>query len=185
MEHVFVRETAGSNWKVNAKEDLSSTIKRFERSFTSPNQFHRTTLEWVISSLLASRRLSQDKREALRNIKSNHLILDEISDILNSRIQRLDNWSWGKSVSLDFRSDIKDKYIIDMQEDLLQAIFLQYIGVRWSGFFKDILPSFFSPSGNYLFAGQAVQDIDKQIYAYVRCAYEPKRHEACETQYVS
>ncbi|KAK8102414.1 hypothetical protein PG984_015560 [Apiospora sp. TS-2023a] len=165
LEDVFVPKTAGSNRKAKAMEDLSATIKRFERGLTAPNQFNLTTLEWVISSLSASRRLSQDKQEALRKIKSNRPILDEISDVLNSRMQNLQHWSWGDSVSLGYRQNVKDKYIVDMQEDLLQAIFLHYIGVRWSDFFKDVLPPFFSSSFLSLSTGLSMPDIYKQSHA--------------------
>ncbi|KAK7973211.1 hypothetical protein PG996_007435 [Apiospora saccharicola] len=165
---VFVHETAGSNRKAKAMIDLSAAIKRFETELAWPDQFNSTTLEWVISSLLASTRLSQDKREALRNIRSNHPVLNDISYVVNSRMQFLDYWSWVDNVTLGYRPNANDKYIIDMEEYILSAIFLHYIGLKWSVFFNNVLSSFFSTSGTCLGAGPEVShsNSDKQRHAY-------------------
>lgn len=51
-------------------------------------------------------------------------------------------WSWGTEVLLEQRRQLNGSYNIYMHEDLLQAIFLQYIGVRWSVFWKKTFTSF-------------------------------------------
>ena len=51
-------------------------------------------------------------------------------------------WSWGTEVLLEQRRQLNGSYNIYMHEDLLQAIFLQYIGVRWSVFWKKSFTSF-------------------------------------------
>ena len=57
------------------------------------------------------------------------------------------DWSWGTEVLLEQRRQLNGSYHIYMHEDLLQAIFLQYIGVRWSVFWKKTFTSFrMSPS---------------------------------------
>ena len=47
-----------------------------------------------------------------------------------------EDWSWGTEVLLEERRQLNGSYNIYMHEDLLQAIFLQYVGVRWSVFWK-------------------------------------------------
>ncbi len=72
----------------------------------------------------------------------NNVILSEIADVLNMRMAALDSWSWGSSVSVEQKRHINGGYNIHMHEDLLQAIFLQHIGVQWSVFFKSALRKF-------------------------------------------
>ncbi|KAK6849976.1 hypothetical protein PG995_013809 [Apiospora arundinis] len=114
----------------------------FERKLAEPNQFNAYTLKWVIGGLLASDRLSNEKCEALRDFVKNDIILGEIADVLNMRLSALDTWSWGDNVPLEQRRKISGVYNVHMDEELLQSIFLQYIGVKWSVFFKRALKGF-------------------------------------------
>ncbi|KAL1791924.1 hypothetical protein ACET3X_009675 [Alternaria dauci] len=64
------------------------------------------------------------------------VILAELCDILNVRITALDRWTWGPFVLLEQRRKINGDFSIHLDPDLLQAIFLHHIGVKWSVFFK-------------------------------------------------
>lgn len=128
--------------KRRALETLSEKITAFEAEMASPTQFNPSTLKWVIQGLLASDLLTDEKRDVLKSFKDSQVILSEISDVLNMRIAALGNWSWGESVPLEQTRKISGIYNIQMQEDVLQAIFLQYIGVKWSVFFKKALSRF-------------------------------------------
>jgi hypothetical protein len=64
------------------------------------------------------------------------VVLREIGDVLSMRLSALDRWSWGDHVPLEQRRKVNGSFSIHMHEDVLQAIFLHYIGVRWSVFFK-------------------------------------------------
>jgi hypothetical protein len=59
------------------------------------------------------------------------IILEEISDILNIRRRALDRWSWGDYVLLEQRKKLNGTFSIHFDPDLLQAIFLHYIGCQW------------------------------------------------------
>ncbi|KNG51508.1 hypothetical protein TW65_01523 [Stemphylium lycopersici] len=65
-----------------------------------------------------------------------NVILTELSDILNVRMTALDRWTWGSEVSLEQRRKINGDFLINFDPDLLQAIFLHYIGIKWSVFLK-------------------------------------------------
>lgn len=43
----------------------------------------------------------------------------------------LENWSWGPQVLVEQRRKINGEFSIHFDPDLLQAIFLHYIGVQW------------------------------------------------------
>lgn len=59
----------------------------------------------------------------------------------------LSRWTWGDHVPLEQRRMLSGGYSIHMHEDVLQAIFLHYIGVEWSVFFKTALLAFRDKAG--------------------------------------
>ncbi|KAK8070587.1 hypothetical protein PG997_010790 [Apiospora hydei] len=166
LEDTFVHETTGSVQKAKALQELSDEIKVFEDLLTRSDHFKPDTLERVITSLLASKHLPQEDRHVLRDIRSNQAILSDISDVLNSRMRALDSWSWGDGMSLDFRPTAGTAPMVEMKQDLLQAIFLHCIGVQWSVFFKQALTSFVSQPGPWLNTNCKIPVIDKKRREY-------------------
>ncbi|OBS18794.1 hypothetical protein FPOA_10522 [Fusarium poae] len=138
---------------VSAKEkkNIASSLQRLQKSVSShearistPDQFTVASLKWVIAGLQSSDLLSNEKREVLKDFETNEMILKEIADVLNMRINALESWTWNSEspVPLEMTRKISGIYNIHMHEDLLQAIFLQYIGVKWSVFFKSAFNTF-------------------------------------------
>jgi hypothetical protein len=121
---------------------LKTAVETFETQLTAPGQFSHSVLLWTIKGLLSSDLLADDKRAVLKDFKANPTILAEVADVLNMRLAALDSWSWGESVPIEQRKKLNGTYGIYMHEDLLQAIFLQYIGVVWSVFLKDAFKTF-------------------------------------------
>ncbi|KAL5926300.1 hypothetical protein ACKVWC_004360 [Pyricularia oryzae] len=126
-----------------ALEELRKVVERESSQIASDNAFNVQTLRWTISSLVSSNLLPDEKREVLKDFSSNEIILNEIADVLNMRLAALDSWSWGDEVLVEQHRQISGIYNINMQEDLLQAIFLQYIGVKWSLLFKNAFDGFY------------------------------------------
>jgi hypothetical protein len=118
-------------------EELRNKVEDFENDLASPGQFNVRTLRWVIQGLQASDLLPNEKREVLKDFLSNDVILTEIGDVLSMRLSALDRWTWGDHVPLEQRRKLNGSYSIHMHEDVLQAIFLHYIGVKWSVFFRN------------------------------------------------
>lgn len=114
---------------------LRDKVAGFEREMSS-SKITQSTLQWAVKGLLSSDLLTNDKREALRDFQSNPIILGEIADVLNMRLAALQDWSWGNEVIVEERRQLNGAYHIYMHEDLLQALFLQHIGVKWSVFWK-------------------------------------------------
>ncbi|KAJ4353401.1 uncharacterized protein N0V89_005130 [Didymosphaeria variabile] len=125
-----------------ALEELRRKVTAFENSLSGSQQFNVQKLRWVVQGLQASDLLSNEKREVLKDFLSNDVILHEIADVLNMRMAVLGRWSWGDHVPLEERRNVNGGYSIQMHEDLLQAIFLHYIGVKWSVFFKNAFKDF-------------------------------------------
>lgn len=113
-----------------------------------PGQFNEEVLRWTIKGLLASDLLSPEKRAVLKDFLSNSIILTEISDVLNLRLASVKTWTWDtEGVQVEMRRNVNGKYHIYIEEDILQAIFLQFIGVKFSVFFKRTFTEFSNHEG--------------------------------------
>jgi hypothetical protein len=134
LEHLFITDKKPS---ASAIRDLREAVEEFENTLAHPAQFNVPTLRWVIKGLQESDLLPNEKREVLKDFLSNDVILAEIGDVLSMRLSALDRWTWGDHVPLEQRRRLNGSYGIHMHEDVLQAIFLHYIGVKWSVFFKE------------------------------------------------
>ncbi|KAF5025857.1 hypothetical protein F66182_2079 [Fusarium sp. NRRL 66182] len=152
LDNLFGIGNKEKNVITDALDELRDSIYKFEQHISSPNQFSINSLKTVIQSLNSSDLLSDEKREVLRDFESNDMILKEIADVLNMRIGALSSWTWNSEtpVPVEMRRKISGVYNIHMHEDLLQAIFLHYIGIKWSVFLKEAFKSFrCSESWNY------------------------------------
>ncbi|KAI1201705.1 hypothetical protein F5X97DRAFT_11386 [Nemania serpens] len=128
--------------KAKALESLRDKLTAFENSLAAPKQFTPATLTWVINGLLAVDLLTDERREVLREFLGNPIILAEVADVLNMRLAAVSTWSWGESVALEQQRKITGIYTVLMHEDVLQAIFLHYLGVKWSVFLKGAFKQF-------------------------------------------
>ncbi|KAL6408375.1 hypothetical protein AUP68_08232 [Ilyonectria robusta] len=151
-----------------ALKGLRDEVERFEAEISTPNQFNIYSLRWVIQGLHSSDLLSDEKREVLKDFENNTIILNEIADVLNMRISALGAWAWcaDAPVPVEMRRKISGIYNIHMHEDLLQAIFLQYIGVKWSVFFKKAFKDFRRAEGAWTSARAEIPKADKQRLGY-------------------
>lgn len=143
LDHLFGVDDKQKKDVAGALKRLRKDVYEFETNLSAPNQFDVQTLGWVIRGLLSSDLLSDEKREVLRDFEGNTTILKEIADVLDMRISALGSWNWtSDAVPLEMRRKISGVYNVHLQEDLLNAIFLQYIGVKWSVFFKRVFEDF-------------------------------------------
>ena len=136
LRGLFEASPEESNVLPKALEAIRTSVKNFERHMLATNQFSVQTLHWTIKGLLASDLLTNEKRDALRDFDDNDTILREVADVLNMRLAALHDWTWGKEVLLGERRQLNGTFNIYLDEDFLQALFLQHIGVKWSVFWK-------------------------------------------------
>jgi hypothetical protein len=68
-------------------------------------------------------------------------VLGEIADVLNMRFGDLQSWTWDADGGIPVmpRQQLNGKYRIWMDEDVLQAIFVHYIGISWCVALKSTL----------------------------------------------
>ena len=167
-------KTGGKDAVFEALKQLRNQVDQFEATLARPNLFSEYNLRSTINGLLSSDLLSDEKRQVLRDFSGNATILGEIADVLNMRIAALDSWTWGAGVNLEQRRKISGIYNIHMHEDLLQAIFLQFVGVQWSVFLKRALKQFRSHRGAWKSLRTEIPRHDKNRLGYYLGPVEKK-----------
>ena len=106
--------------------------------------FNTDSLDWCINSLIRTDLLSPTKRIALTEMQHNNLVRDEMIDVLNNHLETLSSWSWGEEpISLEIRRQLNGKYRVYMDEEILQALLLNFVGVKWAVHFKQAFTKFF------------------------------------------
>ncbi|KFY12559.1 hypothetical protein V492_03810 [Pseudogymnoascus sp. VKM F-4246] len=130
---------------------LRKSMRTFEKSLSSGTQFDETSLKWIIRGILDSDCITDAKRTALTDFANNKTVLQELADVLNMRMRNLDTWSWGaEGTPVEQRRQLNGRYRFYHDEDLLQAMFLRYIGCSWSAHLKEALETFADSSKTWI-----------------------------------
>lgn len=127
--------------------------------------FDLPTLDWAIKGLLAEDLLSDEKQSLLREILDNDVVLREIADVLNMRIADLDDWHWGAGelgIPVLPRQQLNGKYRVWMDEDVIQAILIHYIGIRCCVFTREALVRFVATTPNGIWKWNEVTSKEDQ-----------------------
>lgn len=129
-----------------ALKDLRNSVKSFSKEILADQKaFTPSSLKWITSGVIASDIFSPDKVAILKGFLENADVAQEVADVLNMRLAQVDTWSWGSEViPIEMRRQLNGKYRVYMDEDVLDALFLQYIGVQWGMTFKNIFKTFFN-----------------------------------------
>ncbi|KAL4916748.1 hypothetical protein BDW62DRAFT_211719 [Aspergillus aurantiobrunneus] len=168
-------EVASDNAKDVAKalDKLRDQVSTFESSLARSSQFDIATLTWVITGLLNSDLPTEKQRAVLREFQKDNTVLAELADVLNMRLAELHSWSWGAEVTVEQRRQLNGSYQIHMHEDLIQAIFLQYLGVKWSVFFKGLFLEFRRTKNIWKSPRSTIPTIDKKRRTFFLGPYDP------------
>lgn len=126
------------NLREQIKEETTSQWK-------TPEPFNEHSLSLCIKGLLSEDLVSEEKRALLKSFLKNRVALNEIADVLNFRYADLDQWDWHageEGIPVLPRPQLNGKYRIWMDEDVLQTLFVQYIGSRLCNRVKLVLRDF-------------------------------------------
>lgn len=128
---------------------LRKELKRFQDHWSDSPHFNVDSLTTTIKGMLRSDILTDVKRATLKDFVGNDTVLSEIADVLNMRMATRKTWSWESDLVIDQRRQLNGRYRFYPDEDLLQSIFLHYIGMKWAvelhSRFRDLL-SVWKPS---------------------------------------
>lgn len=145
---------------------IRGQVEAFELQLASPGQFNVQVLRWVINGLLSSGLLSEEKNAVLKDFLGSTVILNEVADVLNMRMASLDTWSWEADVPVEQRRHLTGAFHMYIDEDLLQAIFLQFLGIKWAIFFKQVFTSFYNFNEAWTSLRPKIPTIDERRREY-------------------
>ncbi|KAG6914822.1 hypothetical protein DXG01_015139 [Tephrocybe rancida] len=125
-------------------DDFRKGIKEFGDHLRT-TQITVDDVRWTIQSILSSDLLLADKRATLRELIDNPTVLEELANVLNMRLGTLESWSWPvEGVLVDMRRHLNGKYRAYTDPEILDALFLEYIGTLWQVKFKQDFKDVFS-----------------------------------------
>lgn len=140
LDRLFT-ETALSK---QALKELREKIKSFGTELGSKRTWITVhELEWVSKALLRSDLLSKEKTNILKEFMRNPAVAQEVADVLNMRLAALESWSWpAEGIPVEMRRQLNGKYRVFMDEDILDALLFQYLGVKWAVTFRSAFDNF-------------------------------------------
>ena len=119
------------------------TMREFINSF-HPGKLTVDNLKVCITAMLKTDTLSKAKRTALGDFRNNSIILQEMADVMNLQLDALDSWSWGDGpINVEVRRTLNGKYRVYMDEEIMQALLLHFIGMSWAVYLKTAFSVFF------------------------------------------
>ncbi|KAJ5511838.1 reverse transcriptase [Penicillium expansum] len=129
-----------------ALKDLRTSIESFGKDLASKGEWLDVDeLKWVSGALLKSDILSDEKTAILKEFMRNNEVAQEVADVLNMRIASLESWTWtgdAEGIPVEMRRQLNGKYRVFMDEDLLDALLLQYIGTMWAVKLRKVFETF-------------------------------------------
>ena len=139
LDKLFCSTTKSKKVLESPLEQMRGSMKHF-----CLEQLDTDSLKQSITGVLVTDLLSEAKRKALTDFKNSPLILQEMADVLNMQIDALDSWSWSSEpVPVEVRRALNGKYRVYMDEEILQALLIHYIGMRLGLHLKDVFTTFF------------------------------------------
>lgn len=139
LNHIFSSTTKSKKMLQTPLENLREGMKTFELG-----RFDTEHLKESMKGILVTDLLSEAKRKALEDFRNNPMILQEMADVLNMQIDVLDSWSWGNEpIPVELRRALNGKYRVYMDEEIVQALLLHFIGMKWAVHMKTVFTAFF------------------------------------------
>ena len=142
---MYLTSIFGSTSKAKrvVKEPLE-TLRECMRTFKL-GTLDVSALQTCMTAILETDMLSEEKRKALDDLRNNPAILKEVIDVLNTQIDLLESWSWDEEgIPVNVRRALNGKYRVYMDEEILQALLLHFVGMKWAVHFKATFKAFFN-----------------------------------------
>lgn len=125
-----------------ALEQLQKNIKEFGISNMSMS-FDTDDLKWTAAGLKQSDLLTEEKTQILLEVTRNKEVAREIADVIAMRLKNIQDWRWTTdAIPLEMRRQLNGKYRVYMDEDLIDALILFYVGMKWSVAFREEFNTF-------------------------------------------
>lgn len=130
-------------------------------------KFSIESLKLTIKGLLRTDLLSDDKNAILREFSRNKEVLSEVVDVLNMRLDFMEEWRWTNQdgISLEMRRQLNGKYRVFMDEDVLDGLLLHRIGMQFAVLFRTVFTDFFN-SRAWRQCSKSISKLDRDRRSY-------------------
>ncbi|VUC24511.1 unnamed protein product [Clonostachys rosea] len=143
LDQLFTKND--SNTVKDAFKILKQDVENFQKSWDDEVHFDVTTVTQCIKDILKNGALSDHKGAALNGFLGNDMVLNEIADVLNMRMASRASFEWSGVTTIEQRRHLNGRYrFFASDEDVLQTIFMHYIGLKWATKIKEVLRRFIS-----------------------------------------
>lgn len=122
-------------------------------------------LKGSIKAVLSSDLFAGKKRFALLDLKDRPDVIDEMVDVLNIEIKSLQDWSWDNAVvPVVLRRQVNGKYRFFMDEEIHQALLIEYVGTVISTRLKEQFRAFYGKAWIKKVNGMTEEQIRRRAY---------------------
>ncbi|KIW99493.1 uncharacterized protein Z518_11232 [Rhinocladiella mackenziei CBS 650.93] len=143
LNQLFKNDEAVSN----AFKEIETSTKTYGDLLQRTSDFFSPSLiESTVQGVLQTDLLSGERTATLKSFQNNKVVLQEVADVLNMRFSSLETWKWTTihgAIPVEQRRQLNGKYRVFMDEDVLDALLLHSIGMKWTIHFKSCLTNFF------------------------------------------
>ena len=138
LENLFLGNRRHSALNKSPFDELRESIAKFNEV-----TINKDTIHTAVYALLKEDLFTGEKRDALEDLKTRHIVMEEIADALRSDLNALDWWSWQSCViPVHLRRHINGRFRVYLDEEIYEAIFIQIVGSHWAVFLKRVLKRF-------------------------------------------
>lgn len=160
LDRLFGSTVKAKKLRETPLQQLRTSLGKFEDQNTQ--RFDADIVKTCINGLLKADLFAGRKREALADLTERQDVLKEMADVLNMDLDSLDDWEWDpQPVPLHMRRQLNGKYRVYMDEELHQAILLQFIGMQWATTLKRCFTAFFHSGAWLVTPYQSMQKRDR------------------------
>lgn len=116
-------------------ETLRKRLRAFSINIATEEIFQVDSLKAHVKGVLATDLLNDEKRTILKTFASNEAVLKEVADVLSMRFKSLELWQYttdNGAITVEQRRQLNGKYRFYLDEDVLDALFIHAIGMKWA-----------------------------------------------------
>ncbi|KAK4104745.1 hypothetical protein N658DRAFT_483599 [Parathielavia hyrcaniae] len=162
----YLGDVFSSKEATRALKTLRDRLKEFQKDWKSQVHFDNTKLEIVIKGMLRSDILTEAKRTTLRDFLGNNVVLSEIASVLNMRMSTIGTWKWDAPLIVEQRRNLNGRYRFHTDEDLLDTMFVYYVGLQWASKLRLLLMCLIQTDGVWISDTKPISKADARRRRY-------------------
>ncbi|KAG0172087.1 hypothetical protein DFQ28_008514 [Apophysomyces sp. BC1034] len=140
MDDLFKAETHEMEEELaSARKKMREFCRSFRKECITPDE-----VTACAQGLMRSEFFTPTEAGSLSVFKNNQSLSEDTATLLTKKMKDIDNWAWPEDgVQMTVRRGIAGKYRYFAKYGIVEALFLQYIGVRFAVQMKEILVSLY------------------------------------------